>query len=142
MIRTASRPSRMMRVALVYAMLAVIAIVANIGSQDLIVRAYAGEFAQSISVVMGTVVGLLVKYVLDKRFIFQFQASNAVHDARIFFRYTVMGLATTAIFLAFEFGFYHFFGTKEMRYLGGVIGLVIGYLTKYILDKRYVFRRV
>ncbi len=27
-----------------------------------------------------------------------------------------------------------------MRYLGGVIGLAIGYLTKYHLDKRYVFR--
>ena len=27
-----------------------------------------------------------------------------------------------------------------MRYLGGMIGLAIGYLTKYHLDKRYVFR--
>jgi hypothetical protein len=27
-----------------------------------------------------------------------------------------------------------------MRYLGGIIGLAIGYLTKYRLDKRYVFR--
>jgi hypothetical protein len=26
-----------------------------------------------------------------------------------------------------------------MRYLGGVIGLAIGYLTKYHLDKRFVF---
>ena len=43
-----------------------------------------------------------------------------------------MGLATTVIFWGFE--------TKEMRYLGGIIGLAIGYLTKYHLDKRYVFR--
>ena len=28
-----------------------------------------------------------------------------------------------------------------MRYLGGVIGLMIGYIIKYQLDKRYVFRR-
>jgi hypothetical protein len=27
-----------------------------------------------------------------------------------------------------------------MRYLGGLIGLAIGYWTKYRLDKRYVFR--
>ncbi|HMU91334.1 MAG TPA: GtrA family protein, partial [Pseudomonadales bacterium] len=32
------------------------------------------------------------------------------------------------------------FATKEMRYLGGIIGLAIGYLAKYHLDKRYVFR--
>ena len=37
-------------------------------------------------------------------------------------------------------GHHHIFETKEMRYLGGVIGLAIGYLTKYHLDKRYVFR--
>jgi hypothetical protein len=51
-----------------------------------------------------------------------------------------MGLATTVIFWGFEFGFHHIFETKEMRYLGGVIGLAIGYVTKYHLDKRYVFR--
>jgi hypothetical protein len=51
-----------------------------------------------------------------------------------------MGLATTFIFWGFEFGFQHLFETKEMRYLGGIIGLAIGYLTKYQLDKRYVFR--
>jgi hypothetical protein len=27
-----------------------------------------------------------------------------------------------------------------MRYLGGILGLIIGYLMKYRLDKRYVFR--
>jgi hypothetical protein len=51
-----------------------------------------------------------------------------------------MGIATTAIFWGFEFGFNHAFQSKEMRYLGGLIGLAIGYWTKYHLDKRYVFR--
>jgi hypothetical protein len=51
-----------------------------------------------------------------------------------------MGLATTVIFWGFEFGFEYLFATKEMRYLGGIIGLAIGYVTKYHLDKRYVFR--
>ena len=53
--------------------------------------------------------------------------------------YTAMGLATTVIFWGFEFGFHHLFATREMRYLGGVIGLAIGYVSKYYLDKRYVF---
>ncbi len=88
----------------------------------------------------GTGVGLVVKYILDKRYIFRFRARNVVHDSRVFLLYALMGLATTAIFWGFEFGFHHIFASKEMRYLGGVIGLAIGYLTKYQLDKRFVFR--
>lgn len=129
------------RIAATYVVLAAIAIVANIGAQDLFLRIYAGAYDTLLSVVMGTGVGLVVKYVLDKRFIFDFQADNAAHDARVFMLYTVMGLATTAIFWAFEFGFGHVFGTREMRYVGGVLGLALGYYTKYQLDKRFVFRR-
>jgi putative flippase GtrA len=51
-----------------------------------------------------------------------------------------MGVVTTAVFWGFEFGFDHLFGTREMRYAGGVIGLAIGYVAKYQLDKRFVFR--
>jgi putative flippase GtrA len=53
--------------------------------------------------------------------------------------YTLMGLVTTVIFWGFEFGFHHLFESKEMRYLGGVIGLAIGYFAKYLLDRRFVF---
>ncbi|MCL1962124.1 MAG: GtrA family protein [Desulfovibrionaceae bacterium] len=49
-------------------------------------------------------------------------------------------MATTVIFWGFEFGFHAPFGTRWMRYLGGVIGLAIGYVAKYGLDKRFVFR--
>ena len=51
-----------------------------------------------------------------------------------------MGFATTVIFRGFEFGFHHLFESKEMCYLCGVIGRAIDYLTKYHVDKRYVFR--
>ncbi len=123
-----------------YVMFAVIATAANIGVQDLVIRTYNGAFAILASVIVGTGVGLLVKYLLDKRYIFRFRARSVGHDTKTFALYTVMGLVTTVIFWGFEFGFHHIFETKEMRYLGGVIGLAIGYLTKYHLDKRYVFR--
>lgn len=129
------------RIATTYAVLAAIAIVVNIGAQDAFLQVYDGDYAALLSVAVGTAVGLVVKYVLDKRYIFDFQADNAAHDARTFVLYTVMGLATTAIFWAFEFGFDYVFGTLAMRYLGGVLGLTLGYYTKYQLDKRYVFRR-
>lgn len=123
-----------------YTIFALIATAANISAQDLVIRIYGGAFGVLISVVVGTGVGLVVKYILDKRYIFRFRARNVAHDTQTFALYTVMGLATTVVFWGFEFGFHHIFETKEMRYLGGVIGLAIGYLTKYHLDKRYVFR--
>lgn len=129
-----------MRLAITYAILALIATAANIGAQDLVIRLYAGAFDLLVSVMAGTAVGLVVKYILDKRYIFRFRARDAAHDGRTFALYTLMGLATTVVFWGFEFGFHLLFETREMRYLGGVIGLAIGYLTKYHLDKRYVFR--
>jgi putative flippase GtrA len=125
---------------LTYALLACIATLANIGAQDLLTRLYAGPYAIVLAMIAGTAVGLVVKYVLDKRYIFRFRARDLGHDSRTFALYTLMGLATTAIFWSFELGFEHLFGTRAMRYLGAVLGLAIGYVTKYHLDKRYVFR--
>lgn len=129
-----------MRLAIKYAILALIATIANIAAQDLVVRRYSGAFSVVLSVLVGTGVGLLVKYVLDKRYIFRFNARSAVHDGQTFLLYCVMGVFTTAIFWASEFGFNHVFQNAQMRYLGGVIGLAIGYVAKYHLDKRYVFK--
>jgi putative flippase GtrA len=129
-----------MKLAITYAILALIATAANIGTQDLATRIYTGSFSVFLSVLAGTGIGLIIKYVLDKRFIFKFRARDAAHDGKTFFLYTLMGLATTVIFWGFEFGFDHLFQTREMRYMGGVIGLAIGYLAKYKLDKRFVFR--
>jgi putative flippase GtrA len=131
--------SHSMRRATVYAIFALIATAANIAAQDVAVRCYSGVFGLPISIVAGTVTGLVVKYILDKRYIFRFIPRDAAHDSRIFAFYTLTGVVTTAIFWGTEASFHHFFRTKEMRYLGGIIGLAIGYLGKYQLDRRYVF---
>lgn len=131
-----------MKLVVVYTILAIIATLANIGAQEIVIRSYTGVFAITTSVLVGTAVGLVVKYILDKRYIFRFQARDSLHDSQTFALYTFMGLATTAVFWGFEFGFQYWFQSKELRYLGGVIGLTIGYFIKYQLDKRYVFREV
>lgn len=118
----------------------VLAIAANIGSQNLVIDVYSGSYSVPLSVMCGTGVGLLVKYWLDQRYIFQFQPQGILHDSRTFMLYALTGLATTVIFWGFEFLFDHFFQTKVFRYIGGVIGLLIGYFAKYHLDKRFVFR--
>lgn len=94
-----------------------------------------------VSVAVGTGVGLIVKYVLDKKYIFHFRVNNVLHDGKTFVLYTVMGGLTTCIFWGFEFGFHMIFESESMRYIGGIVGLIIGYFIKYQLDKRYVFEK-
>ncbi len=123
-----------------YALFSILATVANILAQDIAFRICNCWYGVPFSIFVGTCVGLVLKYFLDKRYIFRFRARNVAHDAMTFALYTLMGLATTIIFLCFEFAFHYIFETKRMRYLGGVLGLAIGYLIKFHLDKRYVFR--
>lgn len=129
-----------MKLAAIYALLAAIATATNIGAQAGFLLVYSGAYAIALSIMLGTGVGLIVKYGLDKRYIFRFKAENATHDGKIFLLYASTGLVTTAVFWGFELSFQVWFGTDQMRYLGGVIGLAIGYVTKYELDKRFVFR--
>ena len=129
-----------MRLAIVYAIIALIATAANLLAQALTVRLWTGPWQIELSVLVGTAVGLVLKYLLDKVFIFRFKAENAAHDLQTFILYTGMGVVTTLVFWGFEFAFYRAFEDKRLRYLGGLIGLGIGYCAKYHLDKRFVFR--
>lgn len=130
-----------LRLPFIYSLFAVVATMVNIGVQEISLHMYLGCYSLPVSVGTGTMAGLVVKYVLDKRYIFCFQPVDAVQDTRTFLLYSVMGVITTGIFWGFEFGFYYLFMSKEMRYLGGVLGLAVGYLSKYHLDKRFVFNR-
>lgn len=89
--------------AISYAMFALIATIVNIGAQELVIRIYHGPFDLIVSIIVGTGVGLVVKYILDKYYIFRFQTRNLIHNTQIFVLYTFMGLATTTIFWGFEF---------------------------------------
>jgi len=128
-----------MQILLSYSIFALIATAANISSQDIAIRWYTGSYAITLSILFGTAVGLLVKYVLDKKYIFKFRTENVVQDTRVFALYTLMGVFTTAIFWGFEFGSNLLFASKQARYLGGIFGLGIGYWMKYHLDKHFVF---
>lgn len=129
-----------MKLAVIYALLAAIATATNIGAQAGFLLIYAGAYAIALSIMLGTGIGLIVKYVLDKRYIFRFKAENAAHNRKVFILYASTGVLTTGVFWGFELSFHALFGSDHMRYLGGVIGLAIGYATKYQLDKRFVFR--
>ena len=120
-------------------MFAALATAVNISSQALVIWSYNGVYVVPLSILVGTAAGLPLKYVLEKRYIFSFAADNLAHDGRMFAVYSFMGVFTTALFWAVEWAFHAAFSTDAMRYLGGVIGLSLGYAIKYHLDKRFVF---
>ncbi|SDQ95249.1 GtrA family protein [Paraburkholderia tuberum] len=127
------------RLVIFYAIFAAVSIAANIGLQKLSLITYSGAFSVPLSVVVGTGGGLVVKFLLDKLWIFRYQHRDLSHGVQSFLLYTVMGLATTAIFWGFEFGADAIYHSEPARFTGGVIGLVIGYIVKYRLDKKFVF---
>jgi putative flippase GtrA len=122
-----------------YALFAVIATIANLATQRIVLSGgdTATHFAAAVAA--GTLVGLVVKYVLDKRWIFFDSASGVRAHGRRFSLYTAMGLITTAIFWGTETAFWLIWKTDAMRELGAILGLAVGYVVKYNLDKRFVF---
>jgi len=137
-----SGPPRGSALVLRYAGFAVVATLANLGAQRLVLAGAdpvaAGRFVLAMAV--GTGVGLVVKYLLDKRWIFYDRTTGARAQGAQFALYTAMGLVTTAIFWLTETAFWLAWGTDLARETGAVLGLGVGYVTKYLLDRRYVFR--
>ena len=118
-----------------YASFAVIATLANLAAQRLALPLTGFVIALGF----GTIVGLGVKYVLDKRWIFYDLGSGVSDHAQKFGLYTLMGVFTTVIFWGTETAFWLIWQTDLMREAGAIIGLSIGYVIKYQLDRRFVF---
>ncbi len=84
---------------------------------------------------LGTIAGLIVKYVLDKHWIFHQNSAKP----ETFILYSVTGLLTTLLFWGTEAFFWLVFSSDLMREFGAVLGLSVGYIVKYQLDRRFVF---
>ncbi|NBB81455.1 MAG: GtrA family protein [Verrucomicrobia bacterium] len=122
-----------------YTAFAVIATVVNLAAQRLVLYLGSEGTTFALAVGAGTLAGLITKYILDKRWIFYDLGTGARAHSRKFSLYTAMGIFTTAIFWSFETAFWLVWQTDAMRELGAVIGLSIGYIVKYNLDRRFVF---
>lgn len=122
-----------------YAAFAVIATIANLMTQRAVLSMgdTLAHFAGAVAA--GTIAGLVIKYLLDKRWIFYDTAGGVKSHSRKFTLYTAMGLVTTAIFWGTETMFWLVWRTDLMRELGALLGLSVGYIVKYRLDRRFVF---
>lgn len=126
-----------MKLVFLYSFFAVLATISNILAQQLTLLIVANSFA--LALVVGTGVGLVVKFLLDRRYIFNAANRPVSQDSKQFIAYTLTGVATTAIFWGMEIGFDKAFDSLTARYFGAALGLGIGYVIKYQLDKRFVF---
>jgi len=88
---------------------------------------------------LGTLAGLVAKYLLDKKFIFYHTPKDKKEDAKNFMLYSFMGVFTTIIFWGTEIAFDTLSCHPYAKYIGAIVGLSIGYIIKYFLDKKYVF---
>lgn len=122
-----------------YAAFAVIASAANIAAQWLSSMLYAERFEFYVALVNGTLVGLVVKYVLDRRWIFHDRTRTLRGHTARFTLYSLTGVFTTGVFWATEIAFAAMGDAPWLRYAGAAVGLAIGYALKYRLDKRFVF---
>lgn len=123
-----------------YVLFAIISTAINIGFQYFSFFVYDGFASLYIAMFLGTFFGLVIKYVLDKKFIFFHETKGKKDDGLKFLLYSLMGVITTFVFWACEIGFDCYFKTENAKYVGAVTGLGVGYFLKYHLDKRFVFK--
>lgn len=120
-----------------YVIFAIISIAVN-----LLVQCFVLIFVDVLYIAMffGTFGGLITKYFLDKKFIFYYRSKNKIDDGKNFFMYSFFGIFTTLVFWGFEISFDTVFKSDFAKYTGALLGLIIGYISKYFLDKNFVFK--
>ena len=123
-----------------YSLFALIATIINLFTQFISLAIYSQDFSLYIAIFFGTLTGLIAKYILDKKYIFYYVVKDKKEDSQKFILYSIMGVFTTLIFWGFEIGFDYIFDSEIAKYIGAIIGLSIGYITKYFLDKKFVFK--
>ncbi|RKZ19011.1 GtrA family protein [bacterium] len=134
---------------LFYMFFAGVAICINLLTQMLVKKSlvnFAGEVKYHgydliywIQLVSGTITGFVFKFIVDKFYIFGEKFCSLQRTAGQFILYTGFAVFTTMIFWGTETLFRFVFSFENREILGGLIGLIIGYTTKYLLDRRWVF---
>ncbi|HUI21342.1 MAG TPA: GtrA family protein [Methylocella sp.] len=122
-----------------YVIFAILAGLTNLASQEIVVRSLPAAPIM-VSILTGTAVGFIAKYLLDKRWIFFDGYDSHTDELRKITVYGLFGIATTLLFWGVELGFWHLWQTVEAKYFGAAIGLALGNWIKYQLDKEYVFK--
>jgi putative flippase GtrA len=121
-----------------YVLFAIVAGAANLATQA-IVFDLAPIQPLALSILLGTGAGFVVKYLLDKHWIFFDRSDGIANEIYKIVLYGGFSVAMTLIFWGFEIAFLAIGGTSLAKYIGAVIGLTIGNLLKFLLDSTITF---
>lgn len=121
-----------------YLVFAVLATLANLAAQELVIRV-APVAPLALSILAGTAAGFILKYVLDKRWVFEDRSGSHAQEIRKVTLYGAFSVLTTLVFWGFEVAFWALWRTDLAKYAGAVLGLAIGYAAKFALDRTFVF---
>jgi len=127
-------------IAIRYTAFAVMAIAANLGAQRIVLSLGDSTVIYIAAVCTGTAVGLVLKYLLDKKWIFFDHDAGLKNHSRKFIAYSATGVLTTCLFWASETLFWVIWQNDIMRETGALIGLSIGYWLKFRMDRQFVFK--
>lgn len=121
-----------------YLLASCVALLVNLGAQRFVFLVEFGNFTFYLAVLVGTVLGVLVKYLLDVYLVFQMRARSPL-DVSQGARYLGVSVLTTLIFWASESIGWWLTRDHSVREAFAATGLVLGYTIKYYLDRRLVF---
>ena len=122
-----------------YIIFCIIAILINLSTQRIIMElVFINNYF--LALLIGTLFGLVIKFILDKKYIFAYSDSSIKNNSLKFSFYSFNGILTTLLFWGTESVFSFIYKTNFAREFGALIGLSIGYFIKYRLDKKYVFQ--
>ncbi|GLQ16266.1 hypothetical protein GCM10007879_05150 [Maritalea porphyrae] len=122
-----------------YTCFAIIATLANLLAQRLVLSIDNNTAGFVAALGVGTLVGLAIKFYLDKYWIFFDNSKGVRTNGKQFILYSIMGIVTTLIFWGTETAFWLIWKSDILREIGAIVGLAIGYIVKYNLDRRFVF---
>jgi putative flippase GtrA len=81
----------------------------------------------------------IIKFFLDKYIVFKKKGSKLKDTSKEFFKYLIFAIITTIENIGIQFILTNFLGFPlELSF---IIALSIGYITKFFLDRKYVFNR-
>lgn len=133
-----SGPAKL-RLPLLYGLFAAASTGVNLALQRLVLPVCVSEICLPAAMLVGTSAGVILKYVLDKRYIFGFRTRSVSDNLGRFLLYSLMSVVTTLVFWATELTFHAVWKVPESKYVGALVGLSAGYTLKYFLDRRFVF---
>jgi putative flippase GtrA len=122
-----------------YVLFAVLATLANLLTQEATLR-LAPVAPLTLSILMGTAAGFMLKYLLDKRWVFDDAYGSHKQELRKITLYGAFSILTTLVFWGFEIAFWTIWQTDFAKYGGAVLGLAVGYVAKFMLDRSFVFK--